>query len=73
MSASEISQHASLEVRAQMGRKRKTARWLAGQLNRSPNHVNRRLNGESEWNIGELVRTCELLDTTLDKVLPDDT
>lgn len=53
------------EVRAQMGRKRVTARALARSIGISDGALSERLNGARPFNTDQLVRIAEVLDMDL--------
>lgn len=59
----------SAEVRAQLGRQRKSASDLAGQIGISPATLYRRLADESPWPLDDAVIACQYLDVPLRKML----
>lgn len=59
----------SAEVRAQLGRQRKSAAGLAAQLNVAPGTLYRRLNDDSPWPLDDAVLTCQYLEVPLRQML----
>lgn len=48
------------KILAHMGIRRISGNTLAAQINRSPNYVYKRLNEESEWNMGDIAAICHV-------------
>lgn len=59
----------SAEVRAQLGRQRKTATDLAAEIGVSVATIHRRLADDSPWPLDDAVRTCAYFDVSLRSML----
>ena len=64
-------QQVAAEVRAEMGRQRRSGADLARHLNRSHQTISRRLNGESPWDVDDLAAVAAWLGVSLDRLLVD--
>lgn len=59
----------SAEVRAQLGRQRKSASELASQIGISRATLHRRLSDDSPWPLDDAVIACEYLEVSLRSML----
>ena len=59
----------SAEVRAQLGRQRKSASQLAAEIGISPATLYRRLNDDSPWPLDDAVIACQYLEVSLRSML----
>ncbi len=59
------SERVATEVRAEMGRQRKSGSWLARALNQSQSAVQRRLQGEHPFDLDELSAVAAALDVPI--------
>lgn len=58
------------EIRAELGRRGLTHRQLADALGWSRQHLSKRMCGESDWRVSELLRVAQILDVPVTKFLP---
>jgi transcriptional regulator with XRE-family HTH domain len=65
-----LPQHVAREVRAEMGRQRRTHRELAEALGISQPQVTKRLNGDIEFRPSELEQVAEMLGVPVTQFLP---
>ena len=67
-----LDEKVGAEVRAWLGRKGLTQRWLADQLNIDPMGVSRRLRGLKPFGVAELCHVAAALDITLAQLLGEE-
>lgn len=67
-----VDQQIGAEIRAWLGRRGWSQRWLAQQLNVAPMQVSRRLRGETPLDVRELFAVAQALDITLGQLLGND-
>lgn len=62
MTSQTYSERVAAEVRAEMGRQRRSGSWLARALSQSQSAVQRRLQGDTPFDLNELSAVAEALD-----------
>ena len=65
------AEHTAGAVRAELARRRISGRQLARDLGWKHSTVSRRLNGESRWQVDELVAVASYLDIPVTDLLPE--
>ena len=69
VAVSDFDRDVNKKILARMGVMRISGNTLASQMKRSPTYVYKRLNEESEWNIGDIALICEAWNISVDDLL----
>lgn len=66
---SDFDRDVNEKILERMGVMRISGNTLARQIKRSPTYVYKRLNEESEWNIGDIASICKAWNMSIDDLL----
>lgn len=66
---SDFDRDVNEKILERMGVMRISGNTLARQIKRSSNYVYKRLNEESEWNIGDIASICKAWNISIDDLL----
>lgn len=66
---SDFDRDVNEKILERMGVMRISGNTLARQIKRSSNYVYKRLNEESEWNIGDIASICKAWNISIDELL----
>ena len=69
VAVSDFDRYVNQKILATMGVMRISGNTLASQIKRSSNYVYKRLNEESEWNIGDIASICKAWNMSIDELL----
>lgn len=69
VAVSDFDRYVNQKILATMGVMRISGNTLARQMKRSPTYVYKRLNEESEWNVGDIALICKAWDMSIDELL----
>jgi hypothetical protein len=69
----ELTERIGSSVRAELARERRSRDWLANAIGMTPRTLDRRLDGEGEWRVSEVVAIADALDMSVADLLGDPT